>query len=377
MQFLRSRHVLVLVLTLLAIDLGVRLGAYEPVAEPASHSGVTIRLKRALREFGRDKVNVATLGDSRAVQGLDNQLVYFMARGRGLNHVRMSMPGSQLLTLKALSAWSIAELPELKGIVLAVGADVFARTGSGAYELAEVLPIRNRTSIREMLHHVPFRRSDIRTYASFYSIAGYREDIRNLLADPMGRLHALVERNSTAPLRFLAYNAQADTDICAVDTADPAACLNALRGLGSDTPAAARRGLKVLCNAALQGKKMAPAGQVEQEMIGEWTAFLKKLSRSVRVMVVLLPEHSIFMQYAYPPNASYVAHEVLTNLQRENVIELVDLRGLIMEEPDPECGFYMDARHLNRLGKERLTMALLPYLETFWAELGTGDGDGG
>jgi len=369
MQFLRSRHVLALILMLLLIELGLRLGAYEPIAEPSSHSGVTIKLKRALREFGRENVNVATFGDSRAVQGLDNQLVYSAARAHGITHVRMSMPGSQLLTFKTLSAWSIAELPELKGIVLAVGADMFGRLGSGAYELAEVLPLRNKTSIREMLHHVPFNRSDVRTYAPFYSIAGYREDIRNLLADPLRRLNAISRRNEASPLSFLAYNARAASDICQVSTQDPAACLNQLQDPGVDTPQTARRALDILCSAALRGKKASMPGRAEQELIGEWTAFLEKLSRNVRVMVVLLPEHSLFMEYSYPPNAAHVAQEVLSGLQRKGVIELVDLHELIMEQPAPECSFYMDARHLNGRGKDRLTMTLLPYLETFWAQM--------
>jgi len=370
MRFLRSGHLVALVLTLLAIEAAMRLGAYEPVASPASHSGVTIKLKNAMRSYGREKVDAVTLGDSRAVQGLDNRLIFEASRAAGINHLRMSMPGSHMLTLKALGAWSVSELPSLKGIVLALSTDDFGRLGSGPYELAKVLPLRNSITVREMLHHVPFKRSDLRTYAPFYSIAGYRDDIKDLLAHPELRLKAIIRRNQTPPLSLLAYNAKAASDICAVSTSDPAACLAQLPGLRGEIPDRAWNGLNILCGSAAQDKETVTApGKAAQELIKDWTDFLRNLAGEVRVMVVLLPDHSLFMSHLYPPNAGYIAHAVLSGLQREGVIEVVDMRALMVGQARPECSFYMDARHLNNQGKQRLTRELLPHLKEFWAHL--------
>jgi hypothetical protein len=221
-----------------------------------------------------------------------------------------------------------------------------------------------------MLHHVPLRRSDLRTYAPFYSIAGYRDDIKDLLAHPELRLKAIIRRNKTSPLSLLAYNAKVASDICSVSTSDPAACLAKLPDLRGEIPDRAWNGLNILCSAATHDKSTVIApGQVAQELIKEWAAFLQNLAHKARVMVVLLPDHSLFMTHLYPPNADYIAHAVLSGLQREGVIEVVDMRALMVGQPRPECSFYMDARHLNNQGKQRLTRALLPHLKEFWAHL--------
>ncbi len=140
MRFLLSRYVLVLILVILGLEGLVRLGFYEPLVNPQSHSGTTISLKKALKAFGKENVDVITLGDSRAVQGLNHQRI-FEASGRyGLNHIRMSMPGSHFLTFNTLAAFGTQELPELRGIVLALSPANFGQLGLGPYELAVVLP---------------------------------------------------------------------------------------------------------------------------------------------------------------------------------------------------------------------------------------------
>ena len=129
MKFLRSRYILFLLLAILVIEIMFRVGLYESVVSPYSHSGTTITLKRKLETFGKDKVNVVTFGDSRAAQDMDNQAIYNSAREHGLYHMKLSMPGSHFLTLKALAAWSVDELTGLKGVVLAASPANFGRLG--------------------------------------------------------------------------------------------------------------------------------------------------------------------------------------------------------------------------------------------------------
>jgi len=369
MNFLLSRYVLILILALLVLEATIRLGIYEPLVNPQSHSGTTINLKKALKAFGKENVDVITLGDSRAVQGLNNQLVFAASRKFGLNHIRMSMPGSHFLTYKTLAAFGTEELPALRGIVLALSPANFGRVGSGAYESAIVLPLRNKTSTREMLHHVPFDRSDMRTYASIYSIAGYREDIKSLLTEPGRRLDALKKRAEASPVDLLTFNGEQTTDICAVSTDDPPACLNELERVRAVSPPKAWSALNTLCKAAVSNHKKHAPGQAGEALAGEWTTFLENLSRKVRVMVILMPEHSLFKEHLYAPNAMYVANKVLGELDRKGVIDLVNLNGLIQQQDDWECSFFMDARHLNSKGKQVLTQAVLPELDKFWRQL--------
>ncbi len=167
-------------------------------------------------------------------------------------------------------------------------------------------------------------------------------------------------------MNFLTFNGEQTTDICAVPTDDPPACLDELERVRADTPAKAWAALNTLCKAAVREHKAQAPGQAEEALAREWTAFLEKLSRKVRVMVVLLPDHSLFKEHLYAPNALYVSNKVLGELVRKGMIDLVDLNGLIERQNDRECNYFMDARHLNNKGKQVFTQALLPELDKFW-----------
>lgn len=372
MRFLRSRYVLFLLLAVLAVEAMFRFALYEAIVSPYSHSGTTITVKRAVGEFGKDEVDVITLGDSRTAQGLDNDRIYKAGAEAGLDHLKLSMPGSHFLTLKAMAAWSLDELDSLRGVVIALSPAAFAYIGNGAYELAKVMPLRNEVSAGDMFHHVPFRRSDIRTFAPLFSVAGYRDDIKDLLADPGARFEAVSARNGRAPLNILAYTGKETDDICGVPVEDPEACLEALEQPGAQVLERARAGLQKMCQAGTKDKKSKPNNQAAA-LAEEWVSFLETLSSKVRVMFVVLPELTAYRRYAYHPNSMHVYDVIVSRLREGGRVEVVDLLDVLLDQPGPECGFFLDSTHLNLHGKEVVTDALLPNLEAFWREMGAPD----
>lgn len=369
MKFFRSLHVLVLFGVILAVEVVIRMGTYEPVVKPLSHPGTTITLKRALSGIGRENVDLLTFGSSRANQGLDNLRIYHAARERGLNHVRASMPGSHFLTFKALADWSLEELPGLQGIMLAVSAEAFMLPGNGAYETGKVLPIRNHVSSKEILHHVPLDRADFRTFTPFYTANGYREDLKALLADPIGRLELVRERNASDPLGFLTSSNRDERDICVISTSDPQACLDELGQRGEAIPAPTREALQTLCKVAMSKRQFPPPGAAEKQLAAEWTEFLLGLSGQVRILLVILPDHSIFQRHISKTGAAYVEQQILQAAQTSANIDVLDVREVIVAGQEQECSYYMDHRHLNQRGKDALTKTVLPELEKFWAKL--------
>ncbi len=89
----------------------------------------------------------------------------------------------------------------------------------------------------------------------------------------------------------------------------------------------------------------------------------------MRVLVVLLPDHSVFQNSIYLPNTDYVVAGVLDTIDDNDRVDVLDARDLIKAQAGQECSYFRDHRHLNMLGKEALTAALLPELEKFWAKL--------
>lgn len=372
MRFLRSRYVLFLLLAVLAVEALFRLGVYEAIVSPYSHSGTTITVKRAVSEFGKDEVDVVTFGDSRTAQGLDNDRIYKAGKELGVDHLKLSMPGSHFLTLKAMAAWSLEELDNLRGVVIALSPAAFAYIGNGAYELAKVMPLRNEVSAIEMFHHVPFRSSDIRTFAPVFSLAGYREDIRDLLADPRGRLDAVNARNGRAPLNILAYSGRETEDICGVPVEDPQVCLETLEQPETGVLERARAGLQKMCQSGVKEKNRKPNRQAAV-LAEEWISFLEALASEVRVMFVVMPELTAYRRYSYHPNSMYAYDVIVSRLRESGRVEVVDLLDVLLEQPVPECRFFLDSTHLNLPGKTVVTDALLPRLEAFWKEIGMPD----
>ena len=86
--------------------------------------------------------------------------------------------------------------------------------------------------------------------------------------------------------------------------------------------------MNTLCKAAIKNPSALAPSPAEDALIEEWTVFLESLSRKVRVMVVMLPDHSLFKEQLYSPNALYVANKVLGELDLTGVIDLVDLNRL-------------------------------------------------
>lgn len=369
MKFLKSRYLLFLALALLAMELVFRFGLYEPLVSPASHSGTMITVKRAVDEFGKEQVNVITFGDSRASQGMDNDRIYRAGQAFGLNHLKLSIAGSHLMTYKALASWSLEELDNLHGIVIAVTPGSFAALGNGAYELAKVMPLRNEIRAREMFKHVPFRQSDIRTFAPLFSVAGYRDDIKNLLVNPAKRFREVKRRNSRSPLNILTFTGKDEANICAVPIADPDECLRVLREDDLVISDRTRTGLKELCKGAPRGRKIGAPGKANPEVVREWVSFLEVLASKVRVMLVILPENSVYREYKYHRNTMPTHDAIVEQLKGNGIAEVVDLHWLLMHQESSECGFYLDALHLNLPGKQRVTDALLPELEKFWMKM--------
>ena len=93
MNKLRSVRLLLPILLLAACEAAFRSGCWEPFAAPNSHAGTSVRVKRALAEFS-GPIDFVTLGSSRAVYGLDHQLIAERAASHGYTHANLSMAGA-------------------------------------------------------------------------------------------------------------------------------------------------------------------------------------------------------------------------------------------------------------------------------------------
>ena len=123
---------------LLALESLFHTRLWERHAQPASHAGTSVRLKRALRDPVARHIDFVTLGSSRPEYGIDHAAWASRARERGLVDADLSMPGTHWMTIGVLTRWLAREHPEIRGGVIGVAIQDFANPGNGAYELGIV-----------------------------------------------------------------------------------------------------------------------------------------------------------------------------------------------------------------------------------------------
>ena len=74
LRFLVSRIACILAILLL-METAFRMGAWEPFAKPDSNAGMAIRAKEAVKSIDPERIDFVTVGDSRAVYGIDHERV--------------------------------------------------------------------------------------------------------------------------------------------------------------------------------------------------------------------------------------------------------------------------------------------------------------
>ena len=175
----------------LCLEIGFRLGLYEPLAKPGSHAGTSIAMKRALNELGYRNIDYITLGDSRAGCGIDSSTILQASLKLGKRHISMAMPGSYFTTYAIESRLLHEDFANLKGVLFAVSSGVMSRIFNGYYELGIIQPLRNERDFAQIAKIIPFRMGNQESYGVYSAFLQYREDLKEMLFHPTERIRSL------------------------------------------------------------------------------------------------------------------------------------------------------------------------------------------
>ena len=118
-------------LLLLVLEAAFEIGIWEPLAEPMSHAGTSVRLKRALSDPAIPRIDYVTIGSSRPEYGIDHAMLAATARQVGRVHANLAMPGSHWLTIGLLSEWLQRAHPEVRGGIIALSIQDLINPGNG------------------------------------------------------------------------------------------------------------------------------------------------------------------------------------------------------------------------------------------------------
>jgi hypothetical protein len=342
-----------------------RLGVWELFVKPESNAGQSVRLKGAVNELGPKTLDFVTLGDSRVVYGLEHQRVADAAKALGFQHANLSMPGSHWMTISAILDWLSGRDAQLKGAVIAMSYASFQYSGNGQYEFALAIPFMKQWDSQRLNAAAQFDRYQLSTYGVYSALFQYRDDIQNLLLQPLRRLkekHAY----SRQGVQSLHYSVKTSADMCGIAMQNIAACAAALPKKDSDA------GVINHCKSELTNAKNQQDWRQWQspDAIPHLTAVAKMRQDELRAMKVkkpilfiLMPETKLRRDELNPKGLQSFTQYLLKPLVADGTIVLHDFTHFFDQTEGGECAVFWDLLHQNTLGQKRLTDAVLPIIE--------------
>ncbi len=358
-------------LLLLMLEAAFEIGIWEPLAQPMSHAGTSVRLKRALSDPAIPRIDYVTIGSSRPEYGIDHAMLAATARQVGRVHANLAMPGSHWLTIGLLSEWLQRAHPEVRGGIIALSIQDLINPGNGSYELGIVQPFRHLGDIDEVTAHVDFNRNDVATYAIYSALFGWRADIQEFVRHPYARRKTINWFNANRPASITLFeNPESHGDMCAFGLDALSACDKVEASTDPE-----RDGLKRQCKELRGGAASRPdfASLRQQHPLPDFMqrtrdvvqAQLRSTPWPEPPLVVLMPVPRIWTHDVLGPGLHEWALAILAPLADEGRIQLIDATGFFDADGAAECSAFFDFYHQNALGRERFMRWLLPQVQRF------------
>lgn len=356
-------------LLVILVDSFFQLGAWERMATPESHAGMSIAKKLALEDKAFERIDFVTLGSSRPVYGIDHALLASTAAAHGYVHANLSVAGMHWMSLGVTTDWLTAHHPEIRGGVIAVSAQDFLAPGNGTYELGIAYPFHTFREIPWMSEHVPFNWHDPATYGLYSALFEYHEDMQDYVRHPGRRKELLAYFRALSPTQVLTGNTDETSDLCTAHVRTLSDCTS----IADQSPAADARlsqQCKLLQIVASDRNDLRPL--LDRQPLTEQLQKTRDLVRAQLLalnwttppVIVLMPMHSIWLKEAMPSGAHEWALSVLAPLASEGKIRLLDYTDFFNgNDGVSDCGAFFDFYHNNVSGRERLMQRLMPELE--------------
>ena len=243
--------------------------------------------------------------------------------------------------------------------------------GNGEYELGIVRPLQPYTSWQEQVQHVPLEMESMTTWGALSSFIAYREDISHWIKNVGGNRELVSDHDPG--LWWFQWSAQHDEDFCALLPVDPvqqaSPCEGALKSRG---PGYVEKTMRSYCRMPVLADVVSARDLKqwsEEQLPGlqtAWENYLRHLGAKYRVLVLSLPIPTVYRQRSMLDELTSASDALLESLAAEGVIDWLDLRWVLNTQNRPECAYFRDPWHLNRLGQQEVTAELGAYLKQTW-----------
>lgn len=329
------------VILLLLLEGAFRLGLWEFLAKPQSHSGQVIALKRNIERYslGAAPITDVALGNSTTVFGLNHRAMEKELARADRHYVSAAIPGSHLTALRTQFQWLQSRLPSLETVVLGLNAGDTNRVFNGYYERNLVLPLCDQCTPASIAQTYPPEREKQESYGSLSHVLSYREDVGEALLHPIRRIRELSRARQRAPEATLLFDNQSTDHLCGIPLHSVEACQQALSRPKTVNNPHALRTMRLYCSTGQSG-----LSDREIAAQDEWITWITSVAEEKSVHVLLMPEHPLFRGRWQP-----LADRLMTELAARD-IPIRDLRDVTSKGHEAECSYWRDLVHLNGKG---------------------------
>jgi len=358
--------ILLLVMLTVAVELVLRSGIYNRWVQPNTLLGHSIHQIKALERFGNTRVHWLTLGDSKVDWGINHRKLKSWQRAKGINHLRLSMPGSNFMTYQTASEWSMDEYPNLQGIFFGLYENELVTHSNPNKEFSITWPFKKYLNFDRFnyFHHTNLANHWFKLTAIYH----YLPDIKAFIADLQQRQH-LINEASTDWQQAINFNHSVSRDMCEYNLSDLTACiktaqrLSGLKSLPRGTKTPYRKCSTEQASARVKNQQWRPEAIDLQPHFEQWQyLFNEILKRDKHVILALLPEHPFFGYMSKPSNTNQLVDQLNTSFADHPKFRIIDLRDLFNDQN--ACEFFTDTIHFNRKGNNRVTAAIIDRLST-------------
>jgi hypothetical protein len=350
------------------LEIILRYEYFDDFINPNSFLGNGQYRQKAIKEFGLEKIHWITIGDSRTDWGIEHNQLRFIQKQNGVNHLRMSFESSNFMAIQATIDWSIANMPNLKGIMIGVVEENFGHFSNESNQYKVAWPYREYFNSK--LYNYFKEEQSILSYLERSAIYVYKKDLKQFLSKVYKRLKKINVYINTMHDNIFDYNRAMPGNLCKYPVDTLKQCVQLAKTLSNGgiisnnteqfiLKLCDNQNAKHLLDHELQNYKINES--LSKKLVKNWQIlFSNILNKKIKLRVVVLPEHTLLNYIIKPSNTVEIFDQIMTHMSHNEGFELLDLRMLFKSRPiKSQCKYFYDPIHYNDIGKKIITEKII------------------
>ena len=359
--------IIILLFFALLLEILLKFGIWEKLVAPHSFLGNSISREKAIKEYGLEKIEWITIGDSKTDWGIDHGLLRSQLADIPV-HIRMSFANSDFLAMQSTIDWSIAHMPNLKGVMIGITERNFGHLDNLNAQFKLSWPFRSHTNFLDYDNFSSKKKKKL--WYKKLAIIIFYQDIKDFLKNSLLRFYQINNFQNNYYNNILNFSKNLNGTICKYNIDTLFNCIDASKSIKfkKGKLSVTERYIQKYCSheriIKTPNKNNFLVGKMSEKntikILKNWKLLINRtLEKHLKIQMIILPE-SNFLKYAVNfQNANDTINQLIKNFENKNDFDYLDLRSIFTKSHGNECEYYIEPFHYNNLGKKLITERII------------------